>query len=68
MMASQKVRSTALQQFFRTLTYHMQACTPEKLLRLVYRNFCLAILLLFANSSTMALTRKIGVKLGNKYI
>jgi len=46
--ASQKVRSTALQQFFRVLTY---ACTPEKLLRLVYLNFCLAILLLFARAS-----------------
>ncbi len=44
MMASQKVRSTALQQFFETSTYNMYAFTLEKLLRLVVRNFCLAIL------------------------
>ncbi|MCK4622871.1 MAG: hypothetical protein KAT62_11730 [Desulfuromonadales bacterium] len=29
--------------FFRTSTYHMYAFTPEKPLRLVGRNFCLAL-------------------------
>jgi hypothetical protein len=42
-MASQKVRPAVLQQFFRTSTYDMYAFIPEKLLRLVGRNFCLAI-------------------------
>jgi len=51
MMASQKVRSTVLQQFFKTLTYTMYACVLEKPLRLVVRNFCLAILFVFANPS-----------------
>jgi len=43
-MALQKVRSTVLQQFFETSTYNMYAFTLEKPLRLVVRNFCLAIL------------------------
>jgi|LGVF01.2.fsa_nt_gb demethoxyubiquinone hydroxylase (CLK1/Coq7/Cat5 family) len=42
-MASQKVRPTVLQRFFRTSTYDMYAFAPEKSLRLVARNFCLAI-------------------------
>jgi len=41
-MASQKVRPTALQHFFKTSTYHMYVFTPEKLLSLVGQNFCLA--------------------------
>jgi hypothetical protein len=51
-MASQKVRPTALQRFFRTSTYLMYAFTPEKPLRLVGRNFCLAISGFFATPST----------------
>ena len=43
MMALQKVRPTALQWFFKTLTYNPYAFTLEKTLRLVGRNFCLAI-------------------------
>jgi len=42
-MASQKVRPTVLQRFFETSTYSMYAFTLEKPLRLVGRNFCLAI-------------------------
>jgi hypothetical protein len=51
MLASQKVRPTALQRFFRTLTYAMKVFTPEKSLRLVVRNFCLAISGEFASPS-----------------
>jgi hypothetical protein len=43
MMALQKIRPTALQRFFRTLTYCVYVFSPEKTLRLVGRNFCLAI-------------------------
>ncbi len=43
LLASQKVHPTTLQRFFRTSTYYMYAFTPEKPLRLVGRNFCLAI-------------------------
>jgi len=43
MMASKKVRPTVLQRFFKTLTYPMYAFVLEKPLRLVVRNFCLAI-------------------------
>jgi len=43
MMALQKVRSTALQQFLETSAYNMYAFTLEKPLRLVVQNFCLAI-------------------------
>ncbi len=43
MMASQKVRHTALQRFLRTSTCLMHAFTPEKPLSLVWRNFCLAM-------------------------
>ena len=51
LMASQKVRPTALQHFFETSTYNRYAFTLEKPLRLVVRNFSLAILLVFAKSS-----------------
>jgi predicted RNA binding protein YcfA (HicA-like mRNA interferase family) len=44
MMASQKVRPTALRRFFRTSTYQMYAFAPENPPGLVGRNFCLAIL------------------------
>ena len=40
LMASQKVRPPALQRLFKTSTYNF---TLEKTLRLVGRNFCLAI-------------------------
>ncbi|MEA3545109.1 MAG: hypothetical protein U9R69_07815, partial [Thermodesulfobacteriota bacterium] len=43
LMVSQKVRPTALQRFFKISTYHMYAFVLEKPLRLVGRNFCLAI-------------------------
>jgi len=39
LMASQKVRSTVLQQFFETSTYNMYAFILEKPLRLVVRIF-----------------------------
>ena len=42
-MASLKVPSTALQQFFIRSTYYMYAFAYEKLLRLVYGTFNLAI-------------------------
>lgn len=51
LMASQKVRPTALRRFFRTLTYQMYAFTPEKPPGLVGRNYCLAISRLFASAS-----------------
>ncbi|MCF6266492.1 MAG: hypothetical protein L3J57_08110, partial [Desulfuromusa sp.] len=41
-MASQKICTTALPQFFSTSTYDMFAFALEKLLRLVERIFCLA--------------------------
>lgn len=47
-MASQKVRPAALHCFFRTLTYLMHAFTPEKTASLAGRNFCLAILMIYA--------------------
>jgi hypothetical protein len=50
MMASQKVRPTALRRFFRTLTYLMYAFAPEKPPGLAGRNFCLAILRIFAKA------------------
>jgi len=43
MMALQKVRPTALQHFFKTSTYNTHVFVLEKILRLVGRNFCLAI-------------------------
>jgi len=43
LMASQKVRPTALRRFFRTPTYLMYAFSPEKPPSLAGRNFCLAI-------------------------
>ena len=43
MMASQKVRPTVLQWSFKILTYPTYAFVLEKQLRLVERNFCLAI-------------------------
>ena len=46
-MASQKVRPTVLQVFFRISTYITYLFTPEKHLRLVGRNFCLAIFISF---------------------
>jgi hypothetical protein len=52
LMASQKVRPTALRLFFRTSTYLTYAFAPEKPPSLVGRNFCLAThLLSFANAS-----------------
>ena len=42
-MASQKVRSPALQCLFKTSTYNMYVFTLEQPLRLGVRNFCLAI-------------------------
>jgi len=52
-MASQKVRPTALQRFFKISTYNMYAFTLEKPLRLVVRNFSLAILFVFASASRL---------------
>lgn len=49
-MASQKVRLTVLQRFFRTLKCQMYAFVPEKPPGLVGRDFCLAILWVFANA------------------
>ena len=46
-MASQKVRPTVLQLFFRISTYITYLFTPEKQLRLVGRIFCLAIFISF---------------------
>jgi len=43
LMASQKVRPTALWRFFRISTYWMYAFAPEKPPSLVGRNFCLAM-------------------------
>jgi hypothetical protein len=51
LMASQKVRPTALRRFFRTSTCLMYAFAPEKPPSLVGRNFCLAILRVFAKAS-----------------
>jgi hypothetical protein len=51
LMASQKVRPTALRRFFRTSTYLMYAFAPEKPPGLVGRNFCLTIFRVFANAS-----------------
>jgi GTPase len=51
LMASQKVRPTALRHFFRTSTYCMYAFAPEKSPSLVGRNFCLAILQFFVKAS-----------------
>jgi len=42
-MASQKVRSPALQRLFKTSTYNLYAFTLEQPLRLGERSFCLAI-------------------------
>jgi len=42
-MASKKVRTPVLQRFFETSTYSMYVFALEKPLRLVVRNFCLAI-------------------------
>jgi hypothetical protein len=42
-MASQKVPSTALWYFFRHSAYYVYSLVPEKILRLVYEPFCLAI-------------------------
>jgi hypothetical protein len=53
-MALQKVRPTALRRFFRTSTYLMYAFAPEKPPSLVKRNFCLAILRVFAKASNFA--------------
>jgi hypothetical protein len=53
MMASQKVRPTALRRFFRTSTYLMHAFAPEKPPSLVGRNFCLANLCGFESVSMM---------------
>ena len=53
LMASQKVRSPAMQRFFKTLTYNMYAFVLEKPLRLVGRNFCLAISFDFARPSSL---------------
>jgi hypothetical protein len=50
MMASQKVRPTALRRFFRTSAYLMYAFAPEKPPSLVGRNFYLAILLSFCDT------------------
>ncbi|NOQ42730.1 MAG: hypothetical protein GQ563_09585 [Desulfuromusa sp.] len=47
MLVSQKVRSTALQRLFKALTRNRYAFALEKPLRLVERNFCLAILSIF---------------------
>jgi hypothetical protein len=44
MMASQKVRPSALQRLFKTSTYNLYAFTLEQPLRLGVRNFCLATL------------------------
>lgn len=46
-MASQKVRPTVLQLFFRISAYITYLFTPEKQLRLVGRIFCLAIFISF---------------------
>ncbi|MEA3362923.1 MAG: hypothetical protein U9Q61_06595 [Thermodesulfobacteriota bacterium] len=46
-MASQKVRPTVLQLFFRISTYIRYAFAPEKQLPLGGRNFCLAIFICF---------------------
>jgi len=46
-MALQKVRLTVLQRFFRISTCNVYVFTPENPLRLVRRNFCLAIILKF---------------------
>ena len=43
-MALQKVRLTVLQRFLRISTYNVYVFTPENPLRLVRRNFCLAII------------------------
>jgi hypothetical protein len=53
LMASQKVRPTALRRFFRTSTYYMYAFAPEKPPSLVGRNFCLAIVRVFAKASNI---------------
>jgi hypothetical protein len=50
-MASQKVRPPALQRLFKTSTYNMYVFTLEQPLRLGVRNFCLAILFVFARPS-----------------
>jgi len=55
LMASQKVRPTVLQRFFKTLTYSMYAFVLEKPLRLVERNFCLAIGFIFVSASMLDL-------------
>ena len=46
-MASQKVRPTALQRFFKTSTYNMYAFVLEKSLRLVGQFFLLSHLIHF---------------------
>ena len=43
LMTSQKVRPPALRRLFRTLTYYMYACAPEKPPGLGGRNSCLTI-------------------------
>jgi hypothetical protein len=53
-MASQEVRPTALQRFFRASTYNMYAFTPEKPLSLVGQNFYLAISRAFASASIVS--------------
>jgi hypothetical protein len=59
-MASQKVRPAALRRFFRTSTYLMYAFAPEKPPGLAGRNFCLAILRVFAR--VPIITKKTGFR------
>jgi hypothetical protein len=50
-MASQKIRPPALQRLFKTSAYSLYAFTLEQPLRLGVRNFCFAILFVFARPS-----------------
>jgi hypothetical protein len=52
-MASQKVRPAALRRFFRISTLWIYDINPEKPPSLAGRNFCLAIVRVFAKASLL---------------